>query len=57
MIKVVFEYRDEWCRDGKFRKQECVCTSLEQCKKFYGLDSCEHRIISVTEIKPKQKNL
>ena len=56
MIKVVFEYRDEWCRDGKFRQQECVCTSLEQCKKFYGLDNCEHKIISVEEVKGKQRS-
>ena len=53
MLKIEFEYRDEWCLDGKFHKQVCVCESLEKCKKFYGLDQCEHRIISVKEIKGK----
>lgn len=49
MVHIVFEYRDEYCRDGKFRRQECNVRSLEECKQIYGLDTCEYRIISVEE--------
>lgn len=49
MVKVVFEYRDEYCRNGQFNRQECEVRSLEECKQIYGLDQCEHRIISVEE--------
>ena len=50
MVKIVFEYRDEYCLDGKFHKQTCIVNSIEECKKLYGLDECESRIISVEEI-------
>ena len=50
MVHVVFEYRDEYCKDGKFRKQECTVRSVEECKKIYGLDECEYKIISVEEV-------
>ena len=49
MVHVKFEYRDEFCRDGKWNQQECICESVKQCKEFYGLDKCEHRIIEVKE--------
>ena len=50
MKHIVFEYRDEWCRDGKFRRQECVVRSVEECIKIYGLNECEYRIISVEDV-------
>lgn len=50
MVRVKFEYRDEFCRDGKFHKQECIVRSVEECKKLYGLDQCEHRILEVKEV-------
>lgn len=52
MVHVKFEYRDEFCRDGKFHKQECIVSSVEECKKLYGLDQCEHRILEVKEDTP-----
>lgn len=51
MVHVVFEYRDEYCKDGKFRKQECTVPSVEKCIEIYGLESCEYKIISVEEVK------
>lgn len=51
MVHIRFKYRDSWCRDGKFREQECVMRSVEECKKFYGLNECEHEILEVTEVK------
>ena len=50
MVKVKFEYRDDYS-NGEWRKQECVVNSVEECKKIYGLGiDCEYRIISVEEI-------
>ena len=50
MKKIKFKYRDylshyEWC------EQECICESVAQCIKWYGLgDDCDYQIISVEEI-------
>ena len=50
MLKIVFEYRDEYC-SPKWNKQECVVRSIEECKRIYGLGvDCEYRIISVKKI-------
>lgn len=45
MKRIVFEYRDEW------RKQECIVRSVEECKKIYGLNKYEYRILEIEEIK------
>ncbi len=51
MVKIEFEYKDELSR-GKWNKQSCVVSSVEECKKIYGLGvDCEYRIISVEEVK------
>ena len=50
MIRVKFEYRDDYSR-GEWREQECVVRSMKECKELYGLGvDCEYRIISVEEI-------
>lgn len=50
MLEITFEYRDEMSK-GKWRKQSCKTSSVEECKKIYGLGvDCEYRIISVKEI-------
>jgi hypothetical protein len=50
MLNIVFEYRDE--RSGwKWREQRCVVSSVEECKKLYGLGvDCDYRIVSVTRV-------
>lgn len=50
MKHIVFEYRDEFCRDGKFHRQECTCRSVDECIRLYGLDQCEYHIISIEEV-------
>lgn len=51
MLKIKFEYRDERT-NGKWNEQECVMSSVKQCKELYGLGvDCEYRIISVEEVK------
>ena len=50
MLRIKFEYRDEYT-NGQWRTQECVMSSVEECKRLYGLGvDCEYRIISVEEI-------
>jgi hypothetical protein len=50
MYKIEFEYRDEYS-NGEWNKQSCIMTSLNDCKKIYGLGvDCEYKIISVTKI-------
>lgn len=50
MLKIKFEYRDDlsdwqWCR------QECICSSVEECVKWYGLGvDCDYRFISIEEV-------
>lgn len=48
---IVFEYRDELCFDGKFRRQACVVPSVEACIKLYALNECEYKIVSVEDVK------
>ena len=48
---IVFEYRDEYCKDGKFHEQECIVESVEQMIEIYGLNDCEWNILDVEEMK------
>ena len=44
------EYRDEMSR-GEWREQECIVSSVEECKRIYGLGiDCDYRIISVEKL-------
>lgn len=48
--RIVFEYKDE-NTNGEWSRQVCVCSSVEQCKEWYGLGiDCEYRIISVDDV-------
>ena len=50
MVKIKFEYKDEMSK-GEWREQECVVSSVQECKRIYGLGfDCEYRIIEVKEI-------
>ena len=50
MLKIKFEYRDEMSR-GEWREQECIVSSVEECKIIYGLGiDCDYRIISVEKL-------
>ena len=45
MLHIVFEYRDDMSR-GEWRRQECVVSSVAECKRIYGLGiDCEYRIL------------
>jgi hypothetical protein len=50
MYKITFEYRDEMS-NWQWRKQSCIMSSVEECKRVYGLGvDCEYRIIEVEQI-------
>lgn len=50
MVRVEFEYADAMS-NWEWRKQSCIVSSVEECKKIYGLGvDCEYRIIKVEEV-------
>lgn len=50
MLKIKFEYKDEMS-NWEWRKQECIVSSVEECKRIYGLGiDCEYRITSIKEV-------
>ena len=51
MLEIEFEYKDKYT-NGKWNTQSCMVSSVEECKRIYGLGvDCEYRIISVKEVK------
>ena len=50
MLEIVFEYRDQYT-NGRWNRQSCRMSSVEECKRIYGLGKdCEYRIISVDKV-------
>lgn len=53
LYKIVFAYMDEMS-NGEWKEQECIVSSIAECKKIYGLDTdptiYDYKIISVNEI-------
>ena len=50
MLEIEFEYRDKYCYP-KWNTQSCVVSSVEECKRIYGLGvDCEYRILSIKKI-------
>ena len=50
MVHIKFEYRDAMS-GWEWRSQECTVSSVEECKRIYGLGiDCEYRIVSVEEV-------
>jgi len=51
MLHIKFEYADA-LSNWEWRKQECNVSSVEECKRIYGLGvDCDYRIISIEEVK------
>ena len=50
MVKVTFEYADAMS-GWEWRRQECIVSSVQECKRIYGLGvDCEYRLIEVKEV-------
>lgn len=51
MLHIKFRYKDAYTHD-EWAEQECVVSSVKECKELYGLGiDCEYQIINVEEIK------
>ena len=51
MFNIEFEYRDRY-NYPNWSRQSCTVSSVEECKRIYGLGiDCEYKIISVEEVK------
>ena len=47
MLHITFEYADAYS-NWEWRRQECTVSSVEECKRIYGLGvDCDYRIIKV----------
>lgn len=50
MFNIKFKYRDKES-NWEWREQQCTVSSVEECKRIYGLGiDCEYEIISVEKI-------
>lgn len=50
MLKITFRYADSFS-NWKWRTQTCIMSSVEECKRVYGLGmDCDYEIIKVEEV-------
>lgn len=50
MLKIKFEYMDAYT-NGRWVQQECIMSSVSECKRIYGLGvDCDYHILEVKEI-------
>lgn len=50
MVRVKFKYADA-LSNWEWREQECVVSSVKECRELYGLGiDCDYQIISVEEV-------
>ena len=55
MVKITFEYKDRYSH-GRWNEQSCIVSSVEECKRIYGLGiDCEYHILSVEPAEEKKK--
>ena len=51
MLHIKFEYADA-LSNWEWKKQECTVSSVEECKRIYGLEiDCDYRITEIKEVK------
>ena len=50
MLKIKFIYKDKYT-NGRWNEQSWIVSSVEECKRIYGLGvDCEYEIVSVEKI-------
>lgn len=50
MLSITFRYKDA-LSNWEWRTQHCVVSSVEECKRIYGLGvDCEYEILKIEEI-------
>lgn len=53
MLHIEFEYADA-ISNWEWRKQECVVSSVSECKRIYGLGvDCDYRITKIESVDDK----
>ena len=51
MLHITFKYADAMS-NWEWRTQSCTVSSVEECKRIYGLGiDCEYEIIEIKEVK------
>lgn len=49
-LHIKFKYKDRFT-SGRWAEQECICSSVSECKEIYGLGvDCEYEILSVEPV-------
>lgn len=49
LLSITFRYKDRFT-NGEWRTQHCVVSSVEECKRIYGLGiDCDYEILEVKE--------
>lgn len=49
-FKITFAYKDKYTH-GEWRVQSCEMSSVEECKRVYGLGvDCEYQILEIEQI-------
>ena len=50
MYNIKFEYRDKYS-NGEWLEQQCTVSSVEECKRIYGLGvDCDYIILSIEKV-------
>lgn len=50
MLEITFEYTDRYT-NGRWNRQRCIMSSVEECKRVYGLGvDCDYRIAGIKEL-------
>ena len=50
MLKITFKYADKYS-NWEWRTQTCIVSSIDECKRIYGLGiDCDYEIISVEKV-------
>ena len=52
MVRITFEYRDQYTKPGQWSTQTGVFETVEACIEFYGLKEAgvSYRIVKVEEV-------
>ena len=55
MVSIDFRYKDK-LSNWEWRTQHCYVSSLEECKRIYGLgDDCEYEITNIVEDEEEER--
>ena len=54
MLEITFKYCDAYTNGG-WNEQTCIVSSVEECKRIYGLGiDCDYMIVSVKKLESEK---